>query len=106
MIADACDDNDANDDDDDVDAFDDDPNNDDDDYDIVMGGGLPDALGDTVDSESTLRSAVNLLSRVRPLPPAPWPDEGPESLRSSRCVLAYKKNSLMRYVMAREVLRF
>ncbi|GFO40591.1 hypothetical protein PoB_006709600 [Plakobranchus ocellatus] len=32
--------------------------------------------------DSVLRSAGTLLLRVRALPPAPWPDGGPESLRS------------------------
>ncbi|GFO14108.1 hypothetical protein PoB_004061300 [Plakobranchus ocellatus] len=46
-------------------------------------------FGYTVDSKSALRSAVTLLSQVRPPPPAPSPDGGPESLR---CELAmYKK---------------
>ncbi|GFO43615.1 hypothetical protein PoB_007012000 [Plakobranchus ocellatus] len=46
----------------------------------------------TVASESALRSAGTLLSRVRAPPPAPWPDGGPESLRSPCCGLAlYKK---------------
>ncbi|GFN99998.1 hypothetical protein PoB_002650400 [Plakobranchus ocellatus] len=33
----------------------------------------------TVDTESTLRSAVTLLSRVRASPPVTWPDGGPGS---------------------------
>ncbi|GFO43647.1 hypothetical protein PoB_007015200 [Plakobranchus ocellatus] len=37
-------------------------------------------VGGTVASESALRSAGTLLSRVRAPPPAPWPDGGPESL--------------------------
>ncbi|GFO26295.1 arylsulfatase b-like [Plakobranchus ocellatus] len=41
-------------------------------------------VGGTVDSESAIRSGVTLLSRVRAPPPAPWPDEGPESLRSPK----------------------
>ncbi|GFN84792.1 tumor protein p53-inducible protein 13 [Plakobranchus ocellatus] len=40
-------------------------------------------VGGTVARESALRSAGTLLSRVRAPPPAPWPDGGPESLRSS-----------------------
>ncbi|GFO01778.1 hypothetical protein PoB_002828300 [Plakobranchus ocellatus] len=39
-------------------------------------------VGGTVANESTLRSAVTLLWRVRAPPPEPWPDGGPESLRS------------------------
>ncbi|GFO00487.1 hypothetical protein PoB_002699200 [Plakobranchus ocellatus] len=39
----------------------------------------------TVDSEFVLRSAETLLSRIRALPLVPWPDGGPESLRS-RCL--------------------
>ncbi|GFO04810.1 hypothetical protein PoB_003131500 [Plakobranchus ocellatus] len=42
----------------------------------------------TVASESALRSAGTFLSRVRAPPPAPWPNGGPESLRSLRCGLA------------------
>ncbi|GFN85795.1 hypothetical protein PoB_001230100 [Plakobranchus ocellatus] len=45
-------------------------------------------VGGTVANESTLRSAGTLLSRVRAPPPAPWPDGGPESLRSPCCGLA------------------
>ncbi|GFO10986.1 hypothetical protein PoB_003749100 [Plakobranchus ocellatus] len=49
-------------------------------------------VGSTVASESALRSARILLSRVRAPPLAPWPDGGPESLRSRCCGLAiYKK---------------
>ncbi|GFO28642.1 hypothetical protein PoB_005514700 [Plakobranchus ocellatus] len=48
--------------------------------------------GSTVACESALRSAGTLLSRVRAPLPAPWPDGGPESLRSPCCGLAiYKK---------------
>ncbi|GFO03191.1 hypothetical protein PoB_002969600 [Plakobranchus ocellatus] len=43
-------------------------------------------------SESALRSAGTLLSRVRTPPPAPWPDGGPKSLRSPCCGLAIYKN--------------
>ncbi|GFN98401.1 hypothetical protein PoB_002490700 [Plakobranchus ocellatus] len=46
----------------------------------------------TVASESALRSAGTLLSRVRAPPPAPWPDGEPESLRSPCCLLAIDKN--------------
>ncbi|GFO45536.1 hypothetical protein PoB_007204100 [Plakobranchus ocellatus] len=49
-------------------------------------------VGGTVSSESALRSAVILLLRVRAPPPAPWPDGGPESLRSPFCRLAVYKN--------------
>ncbi|GFN83696.1 prolyl 4-hydroxylase subunit alpha-1-like protein [Plakobranchus ocellatus] len=49
-------------------------------------------VGGTVASESTLRSAGTLLSRVRAPPPAPWLDGGPESLRSPCCGLAIYKN--------------
>ncbi|GFN91259.1 hypothetical protein PoB_001776500 [Plakobranchus ocellatus] len=46
----------------------------------------------TMACESALRSAGTLLSRVRAPLPAPWPDGGPESLRSPCCGLAiYKK---------------
>ncbi|GFN97223.1 hypothetical protein PoB_002372900 [Plakobranchus ocellatus] len=41
-------------------------------------------VGGTVADESALRSAGTLLSRVRAPPPAPWPDGGPESLRSPK----------------------
>ncbi|GFO22447.1 hypothetical protein PoB_004895200 [Plakobranchus ocellatus] len=37
--------------------------------------------------ESALRSAGTFLARVRPPPPAPWPNGGPESLRSACCGL-------------------
>ncbi|GFO50568.1 hypothetical protein PoB_007707300 [Plakobranchus ocellatus] len=47
----------------------------------------------TVACESALRSAGTLLSRVRAPLPAPWPDGGPESLRSPCCGLAIYKNS-------------
>ncbi|GFO18114.1 hypothetical protein PoB_004461900 [Plakobranchus ocellatus] len=40
----------------------------------------------------SVRSAGTLLSRIRAPPPAPWPDGGPESLRSPCCVLAIYKN--------------
>ncbi|GFO32452.1 hypothetical protein PoB_005895700 [Plakobranchus ocellatus] len=46
------------------------------------------------DSESTLRSAGTLLSQVRAPPPAPWPDGGPESLRSPCCGLAVYINQI------------
>ncbi|GFO21980.1 low-density lipoprotein receptor-related protein [Plakobranchus ocellatus] len=49
-------------------------------------------VGSTVACESALRSAGTPLSRVRAPLPAPWPDGGPESLRSPCCGLAiYKK---------------
>ncbi|GFO11444.1 hypothetical protein PoB_003794900 [Plakobranchus ocellatus] len=47
--------------------------------------GLVEGVGGTVASESVLRSAGTLLSRVRVPPPAPWPDGGSESLRRSPC---------------------
>ncbi|GFO47374.1 hypothetical protein PoB_007387900 [Plakobranchus ocellatus] len=43
---------------------------------------------ETAASESPLKSAGALLSRVRAPPPAPWPDGGLESLRSPCCGLA------------------
>ncbi|GFO23661.1 hypothetical protein PoB_005016600 [Plakobranchus ocellatus] len=43
-----------------------------------------------------MRSVGTLLSRVRAPPPAPWPDGGPESLRSPSCGLAIlKRNKLI-----------
>ncbi|GFO18614.1 hypothetical protein PoB_004511900 [Plakobranchus ocellatus] len=48
-------------------------------------------VGGTVASESALRSTGTLLSRVRAQPPAPWPDGGPESLKSP-CGQAIYKN--------------
>ncbi|GFO41820.1 hypothetical protein PoB_006832500 [Plakobranchus ocellatus] len=48
-------------------------------------------VGGTVASESALRSAGILLSRVRAPLPAPWPDGGPGSLRSPCCGLATKR---------------
>ncbi|GFO33929.1 hypothetical protein PoB_006043400 [Plakobranchus ocellatus] len=50
-------------------------------YPYVERGGV----GGTVDSESVLRSAGTLLLRVRASPMAPWPDGGPETLRSLDC---------------------
>ncbi|GFN89572.1 hypothetical protein PoB_001607800 [Plakobranchus ocellatus] len=48
-----------------------------------------------MDSESALRFAGTLLSRVRAPPPAPWPEGGPESLISSCCGFAiYKEPNL------------
>ncbi|GFO16716.1 hypothetical protein PoB_004322100 [Plakobranchus ocellatus] len=49
-------------------------------------------VGGTVASESALRPAATLLSRVRAPPPAPWPDGESESLRSPYCGLAIHKN--------------
>ncbi|GFO33643.1 hypothetical protein PoB_006014800 [Plakobranchus ocellatus] len=49
-------------------------------------------VGSTVACESALRSAGTLLSRVRAPLPAPWPDGGPESLRSPCCGLVIYKN--------------
>ncbi|GFO26673.1 hypothetical protein PoB_005317800 [Plakobranchus ocellatus] len=51
-------------------------------------------VGGTVASEPALRSAGTLLSRVRAPPPAPWPDGGPESLRSPCCGQATYKNQI------------
>ncbi|GFN74586.1 hypothetical protein PoB_000109200 [Plakobranchus ocellatus] len=51
-------------------------------------------VGGSVVSESALRSAGTLLSRVRAPPRAPWPDGGPESLRSPCYGLAIYKNQL------------
>ncbi|GFN87721.1 hypothetical protein PoB_001422700 [Plakobranchus ocellatus] len=45
----------------------------------------------SVASDSALRSAGSLLSRVRAPPPAPWPGGGSESLRSSCCGVAIPK---------------
>ncbi|GFO00441.1 hypothetical protein PoB_002694600 [Plakobranchus ocellatus] len=42
----------------------------------------------TVAGEFALRSEGTLLSWVRASPPTPWPDGGPESLRSPCCGLA------------------
>ncbi|GFO21302.1 hypothetical protein PoB_004780700 [Plakobranchus ocellatus] len=51
-------------------------------------------------SESALRSAGTLLSRVQAPPPAPWPDKGSENLRSSSCGLAiYKTNWPLEYLV-------
>ncbi|GFO25633.1 hypothetical protein PoB_005213800 [Plakobranchus ocellatus] len=52
-------------------------------------------VGGTVASKSALRSAGTLLSRVRAPPLAPWPDGGPEGLRSPCCGLAIYKNQSM-----------
>ncbi|GFO25237.1 hypothetical protein PoB_005174200 [Plakobranchus ocellatus] len=61
-------------------------------------GTYPGGVGSTVACESALRSAVTLLSRVRAPLPAPWPDGGPENLRSPCCGLAiYKKLKLGTY---------
>ncbi|GFO08015.1 hypothetical protein PoB_003452000 [Plakobranchus ocellatus] len=49
-------------------------------------------IGGSVDSESALRSAGTLQSRVQAPPPVPWPDGGPESLRSPCCEQAMCKN--------------
>ncbi|GFO45001.1 hypothetical protein PoB_007150600 [Plakobranchus ocellatus] len=49
-------------------------------------------VGGSVVTESALRSAGTLMSRVRAPPPAPWPDGGPKSLSSPCCKLAiYQK---------------
>ncbi|GFN95072.1 hypothetical protein PoB_002157800 [Plakobranchus ocellatus] len=65
------------------------------------------AVGGTVDSESSLRSAGTLLSRVRALPPAPWPDGRRESLRSPCFRLAiYKKINYCRILFLTFLLLF
>ncbi|GFO43482.1 hypothetical protein PoB_006998700 [Plakobranchus ocellatus] len=46
----------------------------------------------TVDSDLILRPAETHLSRVRVLPPTPWPDGKPGSLRSPCYRLAIHKN--------------
>ncbi|GFN94107.1 hypothetical protein PoB_002061300 [Plakobranchus ocellatus] len=56
----------------------------------MVGGGV----GSTVACESALRSVGTFLSRVRAPLPAPWPDGGPESLRSPCCGLAIYKKKL------------
>ncbi|GFO47741.1 hypothetical protein PoB_007424600 [Plakobranchus ocellatus] len=56
-------------------------------------------VGGTVASESALRSAGTLLSRVRAPPPAPWPDGGPESLRSPCCGLAIYKTRVTNAIL-------
>ncbi|GFO31940.1 52 kda repressor of the inhibitor of the protein kinase [Plakobranchus ocellatus] len=48
-------------------------------------------IGGTVASESALRALGTLLSQVRALQLTPWPDRGPESLRSPCCGLAVFK---------------
>ncbi|GFO47927.1 hypothetical protein PoB_007443200 [Plakobranchus ocellatus] len=50
-------------------------------------------VGGTVVSESVLRSAGTLLSRVRAPMPAPWHDGGPKSVRSP-CELAIQQPNL------------
>ncbi|GFN86155.1 hypothetical protein PoB_001266100 [Plakobranchus ocellatus] len=47
--------------------------------------------GGKIASESALRSAGTILSRVRALPQAPWCEAGPENLRSPCCGLAIQK---------------
>ncbi|GFN93017.1 hypothetical protein PoB_001952300 [Plakobranchus ocellatus] len=59
------------------------------------GSNIARGVGSTVACESALRSAGTLLSRVRAPLPAPWPDGGPESLRSPCCGLAIYKNSTL-----------
>ncbi|GFO33459.1 endonuclease-reverse transcriptase [Plakobranchus ocellatus] len=53
---------------------------------------LREGVGGTVVSESALRSAGTLLSRVRAPLPAPWPGGGPKSLRSPCCGMAIYKS--------------
>ncbi|GFO10230.1 hypothetical protein PoB_003673500 [Plakobranchus ocellatus] len=55
------------------------------------GRGVGVGVSGTVVSESALRSAKTFLSWVRATLPAPWPDGGPKSLRSSCCGLAIYK---------------
>ncbi|GFN90492.1 hypothetical protein PoB_001699800 [Plakobranchus ocellatus] len=50
------------------------------------------SVGNTVDSESALRSAETFLPRVRAPQPAPWPSEGLGSLRLFCCGLVIYKN--------------
>ncbi|GFN95786.1 thioredoxin-like protein 1 [Plakobranchus ocellatus] len=52
-------------------------------------------VGSTVACESALRSAGTFLSRVRAPLPAPWPDGGPESLRSPCCGLAINEKKII-----------
>ncbi|GFN77519.1 hypothetical protein PoB_000402500 [Plakobranchus ocellatus] len=58
-------------------------------------------VGSTVDSESTLKSAGTHLWRIRVPQPAPWPDEGPESLRSPCGLAIYKKQTMPENVYKR-----
>ncbi|GFO01908.1 hypothetical protein PoB_002841300 [Plakobranchus ocellatus] len=53
---------------------------------------LEEQSGGPLASESSLRYAGTLLSRVRAPPPAPWPDGGPESLRTPCGLVIYKTN--------------
>ncbi|GFO18533.1 hypothetical protein PoB_004503800 [Plakobranchus ocellatus] len=50
---------------------------------LLLGG-----VGGTVDNKSALISTGIFLSRVLAAPLVPWPDGGPESLRSPYCGLA------------------
>ncbi|GFO16689.1 hypothetical protein PoB_004319400 [Plakobranchus ocellatus] len=59
---------------------------------LVLAFHLTRGVGSSVACESALRSAGTPLSRVRAPLLVPWPDGGPESLRSPCCGLAiYKK---------------
>ncbi|GFN96563.1 disintegrin and metalloproteinase domain-containing protein 10 [Plakobranchus ocellatus] len=57
-------------------------------------------VGGTVDSESALKCAGALPARVRVPPPIPWPDGGPESLRSPCCGLAEYKKPVISFTRA------
>ncbi|GFO08277.1 ubx domain-containing protein 10-like [Plakobranchus ocellatus] len=57
-------------------------------------------VGGKVAIEPALRSEGNLLSRVQALPPALWPDEGLESLRSACCRLAMYNQPIFYSVFA------
>ncbi|GFN96179.1 misshapen-like kinase 1 [Plakobranchus ocellatus] len=66
----------------------------------VVGNGTYGQVYKIIKEQSALRSAGTLLSRVRAPLPAPWPDGGPESLRSPCCGLAiYKKLKLIKEQM-------
>ncbi|GFN78946.1 hypothetical protein PoB_000545200 [Plakobranchus ocellatus] len=60
--------------------------------DMRSNGGTED-VGGAGDSDAALRSAGTLMSRVRAPPTAPWPDGGPESLRSACCGMALHRES-------------
>ncbi|GFO22186.1 hypothetical protein PoB_004869100 [Plakobranchus ocellatus] len=55
-------------------------------------------VGGTVASESALRHTGAILSRVRAPPPAPWPNGGPESLRSP-CYMCKNQTKPLLYVV-------
>ncbi|GFN76957.1 hypothetical protein PoB_000346300 [Plakobranchus ocellatus] len=56
--------------------------------------------GGTMASESALRSAWALLSRIRTPPGATWPEEGLKSLRSPCYGLALNKNQTKPFVLS------